>query len=194
MEKNENLIKKSIKKDKLDVWICSYGGSGTNMLADYLEKQGLKTKNELWHKKLVHNPNPIDIGIPMIYIFDDPKKSLFSMKSRKNIYFCNILKLSNNYYNVKLNKISKRIKKVRFNDDFLLKKMIEQFKKWTSSNLNNKILFIPFQKFFTEETKNKLEAFLNKKLTNYPVYRESKKNYNYLKKAKLFTKYKNEQH
>ncbi len=114
------------------------------------------------------------------------------MKSRKNIYFCNILKLSNNYFDIKSNKIMRKINKVKFNDDFLLEKMIEQFKNWTSSPLKNKILFIPFHNFFTEETKNKIESFLNKKLTNYPVYRESKKKYNYIKKIKLFEKHKND--
>ncbi len=189
-EKNILNIKNYLKKNKLKAWVCSYGGSGTNMLADYLQKQGVKTKNFLWHKKLVHNPEPLDLGIPMIYIYDDPRKSLFSEKTRKNIYFCNILKLSNNYFDVKKMKITHNSKKIRFCDDFLLRLMIQQFKNWTSAPFKDKILFIRFKDFFNEKTKEKLELFLNKKLTNYPVYKESKKKYNFEKKSKLFEKYK----
>ncbi len=191
-EKYIEIMKKILKRSKLDVWICSYGGSGTNMLANYLQKQGLKTKNYLWSKKLVHNPIPIDLGVPMIYIYDDPRKSLFSEKSRKNIYYCNILKLSNNYFDVKKKKISKKIQNVRFNDDFLLRLMIRQFKSWSSTHLKDKIFFISLQDFFKDETKEKLQTFLGRTLTNYPVYRPSKKKYNFSNKSKLFEKYKND--
>ncbi len=178
---SENVIIYNVKKEKLRLWICSYGGSGSNMLVNYLKFNYLfyYIDTDVWKKILCHYEKPLDLNLPMIYIYDDPRKSFMSMRRRGSGFWdTNQKKLSNN-------------EDEPLSDENLLKLMIQQFKNWTNHELTNKILFIDFRYFFTEEIKNKLSSFLNITIKNYPIYTETNK-YNFDDHKELFEKYKDD--
>lgn len=79
----------------LDVWVCSFGGCGTNYLVDFLINHGLKAKSKEWDKRYCHSPVHIPTPIPTIYLYDDIRKSFLSQKRRKEkVALVNIQKLS----------------------------------------------------------------------------------------------------
>lgn len=145
----ENLtnINKIVEDEKLDICIVSYGGSGTNELSNILEKNGYKCRTNIWDKILCHCPEPININIPIIYIYRNLIDAFFSIKRRGyNLWSTNQKKLSNN-----LN--------TELSDGNLIKLMLNQFENWKNSNLNN-ILFLHYNDLFENSIKEKLENFL----------------------------------
>lgn len=140
-------INKIIEDENLEVCIVSYGGSGTNELANILEKNGYKCRTNIWDKILCHCPEPIDIDIPIIYIYRNIIDAFFSTKRRGyDLWRTNQTKLSNN-----LN--------TELSDGNLIKLMLNQFSNWKNSNLNN-ILFLHYNDLFENSIKEKLEKFL----------------------------------
>lgn len=170
-----------MKKEKLAVWVCSYGGSGSNLLSDYLgDKKKINTRPLIWKKLLCHYPKYIPSDIPTIYIYDDPRKSFCSMKRRgKGYWDTNQRKLSNQ-------------KNIELSDENLLRAMIEQFKNWTNSPHKDNVLFIDFRHFFTEETKQKIASFLKISTHDFPQMKSNIRKYDYSVHQALFDKYKDD--
>ena len=114
-----------IKSEHLDVLVVSYGGCCTNTLITYLENNNFKCNTPIWAKILCHCPQYIEIDIPIIYVYDNPIKSLLSMKNRgKGCWDINQQKLSNDI-------------NVSLSDENLIKCMINQFNIWTNIKKDN---------------------------------------------------------
>ena len=70
-----NNINEVIKKENLDVCIVSYGGSCSNTLVKALVSNNYNCITNSWDKILCHCPKYVDVDIPVIYIYDNPKKA-----------------------------------------------------------------------------------------------------------------------
>ena len=160
-----NMINRDIKNEGLQVCVVSYGGCRSNALVNALAKNNIKCKTKSWHRILCHCPGYFKSEIPVIYIYDDPIKSLLSMKRRGTGFWgTNQQKLSNNY-------------NVEFSDENLLKIMISQFKSWTSQKDQN-VLIIKSCEIHEPHITTVLETHLSHRLTGFPIpYRESSQNY-----------------
>lgn len=66
---DSNEINNIIKSEGLEICVVSYGGCGCNELVDILEKNGYKCRTLIWDNLLCHCPEPINIDIPIIYIY-----------------------------------------------------------------------------------------------------------------------------
>ena len=77
------MILKKDNKQKMDVWINSFGGCASNFLSHKLENVGLKTRTNEWRNEYCHYPYPKDLGIPIIYLYRDMRHSLLSQEKRK---------------------------------------------------------------------------------------------------------------
>jgi len=167
----------------LDVAVVSYGGSCSNALNNVLKKNGIKAHSPIWHTILCHCPEFVQLDIPTIYVYDNPKKAFLSMKKRgMSFWGTNQKKLSNN-------------NNVSLSDENLLQLMIQQFKSWTHMARKN-VLIIKSSDLFKKEIKSKIETFLNRELKDLPlIYKKPStssddKVGDHLKK--LFEKYKND--
>ena len=160
---NFDFINDIIQKEGLNLLVVSYGGSCSNTLVDYFEKNNYKCRTAIWDKILCHCPDYIEINIPIIYVYDNPIKSFLSMKNRGNgIWDVNQKKLSNN-------------NNIVLSDENLIKLMIQQFNNWTSQKRNN-VLIIHSSEKFEEKIVHKLEQFLNKKINHFPILYKTPKN------------------
>ena len=177
-------IKSIVNAEKMEVCVISYGGSCSNLLVNTLEKNNIICQTPIWHKILCHSPDFLDIDIPMIYIYDNPIKSFFSMKNRGEGWWdVNQRKLSND-------------NNIELSDENLLRLMIKQFNTWTACKKDN-LLLLKSEELFESKIVDKLELFLNKKLSGFPI--EFKKPKTDLEKITfnkdeetLFEKYKKE--
>jgi hypothetical protein len=174
-------VNENIKEEELDLCVVSYGGSCSNTLVYFLEKNNYKCRTETWEKILCHCPQYIDIDIPIIYIYDNPIKSFISMKNRgEGIYAVNQKKMSN-YINVDIS------------DKNLLELMINQFKSWTNIKRDN-VLVIKSCEIFENNIVNKLENFLKKKIYHFPILyvnpRTNIENIENIENTELFEEYK----
>ena len=133
-------INNMILKKKLNLLVVSYGGSASNILVKYLEKNNYKIRTKRWKKILCHCPEYIKVDIPVIYIYDNPIKSFLSMKKRgEGFWDINQQKLSNDENTV-------------LSDENLLKLMINQFSGWTNIR-NNNVLIIKIMNYLIIMTK-----------------------------------------
>jgi len=174
-------INELVKNEKLDICVISYGGSCSNQLVDVLEMNGFSVKTPIWSKILCHCPQYIDLDIPIIYIYSNPIHSFLSVKRRTSYWVVNQQKLSNNL-------------KIELSDETLLKLMIKQFNTWINVKKDN-VLILKSTELFNNDIVNKLQSFLKKNLTNFPVkYVTPKTDINNLdrEEKKLFSKYKTE--
>ena len=176
-----NDINNIIKNEGLDLLVVSYGGSASNALTTSLEKNNYKIRTKTWHNILCHCPHYIDIGIPIIYIYDNPIKSFISMKKRGTGFWdINQQKMSNN-------------KNINLSNENLIKLMINQFNSWTDIKRDN-VLILKSCELFTNNIVNKLENFLKRKIYHFPIqYNTPKtniKNIQDIESIKLFKKYK----
>jgi len=179
---NLNDVPKIVNKEGLELLIISYGGSNSNTLVKNLELEGFTCQTNIWHKLLCHSPIYIDCNIPVIYIYDDPRKSFLSMKNRGHgFYDTNQQKLSNN-------------KNCTISDENLLELMIKQFHDFTDTKREN-VLIINSQELYKEGIVTKLNTFLNKNVKHFPIKWKKPKtslhNIN-IETQKLFQKYKDE--
>jgi hypothetical protein len=152
-----NKLYEAVTSEKLDIAVVSYGGSSTNTLIDTLEKNGYKCHSPVYDNLLCHCPEPVDLDIPIIYIFRNPIEALLSMKRRgKNIWDINQRKLSNSLTQ-------------KYSDRNLLHLMIRQFNNWTSCHYNN-ILFLRYDDIFKPDVVDLLKKFLkNDNLLHFPI-------------------------
>ena len=172
-----NNINYIIKNEGLNLLVVSYGGSCSNTLVKYLEKNNYKCKTPIWYKLLCHCPHYIEIDIPIIYIYDNPIKSFISMKNRgKGFWDVNQKKMTNN-------------NNVDLSDENLLKVMINQFNSWTNIKRDN-VLIIKSCELFQISIVNKLEKFLKKKIHYFPILYKNPKSSNInIENVKLIKKY-----
>jgi hypothetical protein len=175
---NLNNINDIIKSEGLDVLVISYGGSCSNILVNYLEKNNLKCNTKIWRKILCHCPEYIECDIPIIYVYDNPIKSFLSMKNRgKGFWDTNQEKMSND-------------KNVVLSDKNLIELMINQFNNWTNIKRYN-VCVIKSCELFENNIVDKLEFFLKKKLDHFPIpYVNPKTNIESIESIELFEKYK----
>ena len=172
-----NNINCIIKNEGLNLLVVSYGGSCSNTLVEYLEKNNYKCKTPIWDKLLCHCPHYIEIDIPIIYIYDNPIKSFLSMKNRgKGFWDVNQRKMTNN-------------NNVELSDDNLMKVMIDQFNNWTNIKRDN-VLIIKSCELFQNSIVNKLEKFLKKKIHHFPILYKNPKSSNInIENVELIKKY-----
>lgn len=155
----------------MDVWICSYGGSGTNMLADYLSGKinpatGRKfvVRTPIWEKLVAHHGTPLEIPPPTnlkaIYLFDDPRRAFLSMKLRGSGYFdLNCKKLNNET-------------EIVVSDYVMMSSMLHQFDNWTGTWTgkvwtNIPILTVKFADIF-DVGKHAIGSYLNIDVSDFP--------------------------
>jgi hypothetical protein len=139
-------IPKVVKNEGLNIAVVCYGGCSSNTLIDTLEKNGYKCRSPVYADILCHCPEPVNLDIPIIYIFRDPIKAILSMKRRgKGIWDTNQRKLSNSHIQ-------------NFSDRNLLDLMIQQFNKWTACDYNN-VLFLRYDDIFTDNIVDLLKGF-----------------------------------
>jgi hypothetical protein len=172
-------INNKIKNEGLELLVVSYGGSCSNTLCDNLEKNGYNCKSKTYREILCHCPHFIKVDIPIIYIYDNPKKAFLSMKNRgKGYWDVNQYKLSNN-------------NKITLSDENLLFLMLRQFHSWTKEKHDN-VLIIKSSELFDNSIVDKLETFLNRKIEHFPIqWKKPNISIEELSETKLFLKYKN---
>lgn len=146
-----------VHKEGMEVCVISYGGSCSNQLVDVLEKNHYTCRTPSWNKLLCHCPERIELDIPIIYIYNDMRKSFLSMKRRGPNYFdMNQKKLSNNSETI-------------ISSENLIQLMIKQKHVWTD-NYDPNVLVIHTQEIFTPEFENKIKVFLkNDNLKYFPI-------------------------
>ena len=151
-----NTVNDSIQSEGLDVLVISYGGSCSNTLVHYLEKNNFKCETPIWSKILCHCPQYLECDIPVIYIYDNPMKSFLSMKNRgEGFWDVNQQKLSNDM-------------NVVLSDKNLIELMIKQFNNWTNVKRDN-VCVIKSCELFEHNIVDKLESFLKKKIHHFPI-------------------------
>ena len=180
--KDLNTIPTAVNQEGLEVLVISYGGCNSNTLVTYLELEGIICKTPIWRKLLCHCPTYINCNIPVIYVYDDPKKSFLSMKRRgKGYYDTNQQKLSND-------------KNCKISDENLLELMIKQFHDFTCTKREN-VLIINSKELYKEGVVTKLKKLLNLNVKHFPVkWIEPRTSLHNIKKKtqQLFQKYKKE--
>jgi hypothetical protein len=72
------------KREKLQLHVASYGGSGTVFTVEFLNQQ-VRTITPLWHALLNHYAVPLPLGIPRLYLMADPPTAYASLVRRDNI-------------------------------------------------------------------------------------------------------------
>ena len=155
-----NTIQETIQHEGLDVLVVSYGGSCSNTLVKYLEKNKLKCNTPIWDKIICHCPQYIECNVPMIYIYDNPIKSFLSIK-RQGHWETNQKKLSNHT-------------NIVFSDEHLLQLMIRQFHEWTT---RENVCILKSGELFEDTIVEKLETFLKRNIQHFPIpYKTPKTN------------------
>jgi hypothetical protein len=150
-------LKNRVKAEQLEVIVICYGGSCSNQLTDVLEKNNYKSRSCVWSQMLCHYPHYIDLGIPIIYLYDNPIKAFLSMKRRGiELLTVNQRKLSNN-------------PSATFDAEKLLKLMINQFNSFTGKRRKD-VLILRADELFKPAINSRLQTFLKKpNLTFLPV-------------------------
>jgi hypothetical protein len=149
---------------------------------EFLQAKGLNTRARCWQKLICHCPEPIDLDIPIIYMYNQDARDAFCSQ-RRRMSVCwkdNQRKLSNG--NVP-----------RFSDENLISLMMQQFKKWTTVAHKKNVMFLTFQEFFTDAGRDKINKFLKKDYTGYPNWGDREKHvYNFDDDKVLFDKFKDD--
>lgn len=174
-------IPAAIADEGLDVWLCSYGGSGTNMLASYLETKSLVVRTRSWKRLLCHHSQPIDVRSPTkaVYLFGDPRAAFKSMKRR-----------GPGHYDVNQQKLNNR-KELPYSDETLMSSMLRQFDRWTARNQTNlPILLLRFEHIF-ESGKYALARFLGIDVSDFPDRKPTRdsEDYSFEGEEQLFRRY-----
>ena len=146
----------------IDVWVCSFGGCGSNMIAEYLNRKGKKVYCHAWHLQMCHHPYPIkplnNPNLKCIYIYSDPIDAIKSQK-RRDLLSTNYQKLNN-------------AKDVPYGGHMqMLSSMERQYNNWVeaaSSNSELKIMTINYAYVHDSETIKALGEFLNIDTTDFP--------------------------
>ena len=150
-----NNIVKFINNDneKIDLAVVCFGGCASNYLVDALERCNLKIKTYLWREHICHMPKYYNLNIPIIYLYDNPIKAFLSQKRRgQGIWDVNQKKMCNK-------------NNIYLSDEILLKCMIRQWKSFCTIYRED-VLILKTCQLFEPDIKNKIEKFLNRKLSS----------------------------
>jgi hypothetical protein len=152
-----SLIPGRIRREAMQLWLCSFGGCGTNMLADYLTARGLVVKTPLWHSLLCHHAAPVSVHSPLkaIYVYGDPILSLRSMKRRPGLGEVNLAKLNNRTG-------------MSYSDASLFRSMLSQFERWTRPNRTNVDILVVRSEDLFESGKHAIAEFLALDVGDFP--------------------------
>lgn len=153
------MILKKDNKQKMDVWINSFGGCASNFLSHKLENVGLKTRTNEWKNEYCHYPYPKDLGIPIIYLYRDMRHSLLSQEKRK---FAEL-----NYRKLTMTNF---VTAIDFEPIKLLGSMFNQFMNFVHCEDKN-LLILHKNELFTEEG---IKALNNHLGTTFDVFKEEK--------------------
>ncbi len=153
---SDELIREGL--NKVEVWLCSTGGSGSNLLKNYVDDY-VKVKSPYSAALLTHHKEPVDFnkpGFKAIYLHSDPFMVLKSVK-RRNLVETNIKKLNNN-------------RRLECTDEQLLASVFNQFKNWTQSNVDYPILCLKFEALY--DSLDILSEYLGAPFGNFPPKRD----------------------
>jgi hypothetical protein len=150
----------------LDVWVVSFGGCGSNMLADFIKSKGLSVYSHEWHSLLCHHEAPLtlderarfDMNIKIIYVFSNPIEAIKSQK-RQHLLEVNYKKLTN------------RANAIYPGHSRMLEAMQRQFDAWTAAHSTPgfDILCVNYDHIF--ENVADISEFLGVDATGFPVRR-----------------------
>ena len=153
-----NNVKNLVKQDGLQVCVTSYGGSCTNVLCDILNECGIVTNTFIWGSILCHSPCYIELGIPIIYLYDHPVKSFMSVKRRGKLIKMNYAKMTNNLDSV-------------YTPEKMMRSMINQFHSFTRENRDD-VLVLHSKELFQPDISSKLSNFLIRNGINEKIYND----------------------
>jgi hypothetical protein len=180
-------IKNVVIEDGIELCVTSYGGSCTNVLTDTLHECGIQTNTKLWGEVLSHLPGYVSLGIPIIYVYDNPIKSFMSTRRRGLNKFVH-RKMNNNNKNV------------IYTHEKLIRNMITQFHSFTNVKRDD-VLVLHSKELFNANVIDKISLFLSfhgidKKISHkFPfIYKNPSHKHDDLTLglAHLFNKYSNE--
>lgn len=156
------MILKKDNKQKMDVWINSFGGCASNFLSYKLEEVGLITRTNEWRNEYCHYPYPKDLGIPIVYLYRDMRQSLISQEQR-NFAETNYAKLTTTNFTTALD----------YHPMKLLSAMFNQFMNFVHYR-DKEILILNKDELFTEDGIKALNKYLG---TSFDVFEEEKPKY-----------------
>lgn len=156
------MILKKDSKQKMDVWINSFGGCASNFLSHKLESVSLRTRTNEWKHTYCHYPYPKDLGIPIVYLYRDMRTSLISQERRKFVEI--------NYGKLTMTNFTTA---VDYHPIKLLGSMFHQFMNFIHCEDKN-LLILHKDELFTQDGVNALNKHLG---TNFDVFEEEKTKY-----------------
>jgi hypothetical protein len=145
---SENELKNKLVMQNLNLWINSYGGSGTNWLQKNLS-QKYNVSTPIWSIKLCHYIQPIN-EIPIqfgIYIYADPLYALVS-ELRRDLLHMNFFRM-----------MPMKYKGIKYSIRQMVEKMEEQMDCWRNAKVNYPIILIKYEKI--EENLDKIQKTLD---------------------------------
>lgn len=143
--------------NELDVWVCSFGGCGTNLLADYLVSKGLQLHTKEWRERLCHYHTYVPTNTPAIYMYGDPIAALKSQKHR-GLAELNYKKLQ----------IDRHEQDQEYTDEKMLRLMESQYNSWMACKHDfTNILFIKYETLY--DNLDNIASFLDIDMTDFPV-------------------------
>jgi hypothetical protein len=171
-----NEIEKRINEENLELWICSYGGCGTNLLADYLENiKQIRIHTKSWRDMLCHCHTYIPTkNCKAIYMYCRDPIDAFKSQIKRGLHVINLKKLVNTT-------------DIEYSDIELLKAMSVQYKNWINEPNVLKICYDTLYEQIPE-----IESFLKIDMSDFPKKRERTSKYTILeneKELRLITKY-----
>jgi hypothetical protein len=189
MEYDTNISQKEgedfLNNMKLDHWVFSYGGCGTNYIRRLVYQFTLQNRQFINRKtanliKTVHLYSPPNLeykNFVAIYVFGDPYLSFYSIFSRKLYKTINILSGQEIYKSKHLVNFKYFVQEL--NKDVL--RLKSQFMNWYNSNTNYPIIFINYSKLnnkllitISQILENKFKIKINKKELEKFKIRKSK--------------------
>ena len=138
----------------VDLWLCSTGGSGSNLLKAYLDPY-IRVRSPYLAALLTHHKEPVEHtrkGFKAIYLHADPFSVLRSVK-RRDLVSTNIKKLNNSRALVE-------------SDELLLQSVFDQFDAWTQSNVSYPILCVKYEALF--DSWEIISEFIGFELSDFP--------------------------
>lgn len=136
-------LKKGLEGENIKIWVCSFGGYGSNMLLDHFENNGFIVRGENYKERGIHFSHPVEInGAKAIYLYGNVFEAIVSQHFRKILAFN--LKKASNYSNA-----------FEYEDDFsnlTLEPFISQFQRWTKINFisNMPILHLHYEEIWSK--------------------------------------------
>ena len=141
MPDSEENYRKQVYNSRMSIWICSYGGSGTNWLRRSVDMNMLRS-NRIWVEKLCHYIRPID-NLPIkyaIYIYADPILAIVSQLKRGSSH--GHILLQRNYTRM----IPPENSNIPYSMKEHVKNMKQQMINWKNAKVNYPIILVKYEK------------------------------------------------